>query len=257
MNKKSNIIARLSLFAFQLITYSLLLTTVVSASDWDDYQKSGHKNSKWDSYVEAGFSSFENGNVGTAEMFLQRAVARGCNDGLVYTKIGFYYEAQKNYKKAINYLKKAYQKLPVQYPNAENTKLMDESLGRNLFLAGNANAAEPYLQKAVDKKESFMSLYILGQIIRTKGGYEKAIELFERALKSDRPKDIPPAIDILIMTEIAKAQYELKNYDASLEWWNKVLSMNPMNQTAQSYKTNIEQQKFKEQEQKSMEEILQ
>ncbi|MBI2342385.1 MAG: hypothetical protein HYU98_06615 [Deltaproteobacteria bacterium] len=226
------------------------------ASDWNEYQKNGSKNSKWDSFVEAGFNAFEGGNLGSAEMFLQRAIARGCNDGLVYAKIGIYYEAQSNYKKAAEFLKKASKLLPNQYPAHVLTKSIDEYLGRVLFLKGDIKESATYLNKAIEHAESFTSLYLLGQISRMDKDYNTAIKYFERALLAEHPKGLSPNIDILIMTEIGKSYFELKKFDISLEWWNRILTFDPVNQAAESYKSDIEKQRYKEEEKKVLERIV-
>ncbi|OGQ48265.1 MAG: hypothetical protein A3I09_03620 [Deltaproteobacteria bacterium RIFCSPLOWO2_02_FULL_47_10] len=226
------------------------------ATDLDEYQKYGDKNSKWDEHVGAGFSSFDSGNLGAAEMFLQRALARGCKDGLVYAKIGLYYEDQGNYKKALSFMRLAAKRLSEQYPSHQITKSMHKLLGRVLFLNNQSDEAEPYLQKAVNAEEDFTSLYLLGQIRRMNGAYPDAVKLFERALVAKRPTDVSPVIDMAIMTELGKVYYEMKQFDVSLKWWDKILSMDPANQVAPSYKQKIEQMRFKEKERKILEEIV-
>lgn len=243
-----------------LLTAILLIissTCIAStASDFEAYQKTGHKSPKWDSFVEAGFSSFGTGNMGSAEIFLQRAIAKGCNDGLVYSKIGLYFESQKNYKKALGYFQKAHKTLPSQYPNHEITRSMNETLGRILFLNDEKKQASVYLQKVIDQKEDFTSLYFLGQIKKENGEFETAIKLFERSLNTKYPKELSPNVGVLIMTDIGKTFYELKNFDSSLKWWNTILKIDPNNETALSYKIDIEKQKFKEHEQKVIRDII-
>lgn len=224
-------------------------------NDWADYQKSGHQGPKWDEFVKAGFTAFDGGNLGSAEMFLQRAIARGCDDGLAYAKIGLFYEAQGNYKKALDYFQKAAKKLSLQYPNHELTKSMNEIMGRVLYIFGQKDKAESYLKKAIENKENFTALYFLGQYAREKDELKDAITLLERALKAERPQGVLPNIDILIMIEIGKANFELKKFDESLSWWNKILTLDPYNQTALSYKSNIDRQKYKEKERKVLEGI--
>jgi tetratricopeptide (TPR) repeat protein len=238
-----------------LITNHYPLTTAF-ASDWQEYQRNGDKNSKWDSFVEAGFNAFEGSNLGSAEMFLQRAIARGCNDGLVYTKIAIYYEAQSNYKKAAEFFKKASKLLSNQYPSHILTKSIDEFLGRVLFLKGDIREAAPYLNRAVERNASFTALYLFAQLSRTDKDYNVAIKYFEKALLADHPKGLSPNIDILIMIEIGKSYFELKKFDISLEWWNRILAFDPANPTAETYKADIEKQRYKEEERKVLEQIV-
>lgn len=246
-------INRLSLAAALIIS---IATPSVWASDWDAYLKNGHRSPVWDSYVESGFTAFDSGNLGPAELFLQRAVARGCSDGLVYLKIGLFNEAKKNYKQAIASFQKAYDRLPASYPNHPMAKKSDVFLGRVLFLNGQKEEAIPHLQKAIAQEEDFTSLYFLGQIERDKRNFAAAAKLFERSLRTTYPEGTSPAIGILIMTDIAKCYFELKNFDPSLDWWNKILMVDPANATAISYKNEIEKQKFKEREKKMIEEIV-
>lgn len=242
---------------FLIVTLFLMpLFSAFAEADWDDYQKSGHTNIKWDDFVRAGFSAFDSGNLGSSEMFLQRAIARGCNDGLVFMKIGLYYESQANYQKALDYFQKANKKLPTQYPKNKNTEEVGEAVGRSLYLMGKTEESIPYLKQTLEKGENFMALYFLGQISRTKGDYPTAINYFERSLKADHPRNFA-SVDLLIMIELGKGYYELKDVDTSLTWWNRILEVQPNNQTALSYKNKIEHDKYKEKERKALEQIVQ
>ncbi len=232
----------------------LLISVPAIASDWESYQKSGDKNPKWDDYIQAGFTSFDSGNLGPAEMFLQRAIARGCEDGLVYVKIGLYNEAQRNYKKAIEYLKKAAPLLQKQYPNHEMTRSIDDFLGRNFFLSGDKNEAIPYLQRGAEK-DSFTALYFLGQIYRDKQQLDDAGEYFQKALSAKHPEGLPPSVDILIMTELGKILYTQKRIDKSYTVWVEILKHDPANQVALSYKNKIDKDRYSEKEKKVMEEM--
>ncbi len=234
----------------------LAVAFATEATDWEAYKEHGHKNPKWDSFIEAGFSSFESGNLGSSEMFFQRAITKGCDDGLVYVKIGLFYEAQANYKKAAEYLKKAVTKLATRYPSSELNTAAVEALGRCLYLMNDIEGATPYLEKAAPANENFTALYFLGQIARSKKDYQGAIVFFVRALKAKHPAGLPPSIDILIMTEIGKSYYEMKDFNASLDWWNQILSFDPRNQAAISYKQNIERARMKEEEQRVIREIV-
>ncbi len=250
-NMKRNI---LILLAIMLMIPSYAMAK--SDTDWKAYKKYGDRSEKWDAFVEAGFSAFESGNLGTAEMFFQRAIARGMNDGLVYTKIGLYFEAQGNYEKALELFKKAEILLPKQYPKHPDTKSIYEYMGRVLFVWGKIDEATPYLQKSLTNNENFMALYFLGQIYRAKAELQSAIIFFERALKAKRPEGLSIDVDILIMSELGKIYYEMKNYDVSLEWWNKIIGMEAGNQTARSYLDDIQKMKYKERERKVLEQMV-
>ncbi|PIR16716.1 MAG: hypothetical protein COV46_07235 [Deltaproteobacteria bacterium CG11_big_fil_rev_8_21_14_0_20_49_13] len=247
------------LLVFTLMVYGLssMVFGICRADDWAEYQKYGHKGTKWDEFVRAGFTAFDTGNLGSAEMFLQRAIARGCNDGLVYAKIGTFYEAQTNYKKALDYLLKAYKKLPSKYPNLQFTKDLDETVGRVLFVSGDKKKAERYLKRSLKSGEKFTSLYFLGQIAREEGRSEEAIGYYGRALKAEHPQGTPITVDLLIMTDIGKVYFEMKRFDDSLYVWKKILEIDHSNQIARQYSELIEKQRYKEQEKKVMERIVQ
>lgn len=250
-------IRRLLVFVIVFSSFFLLLSSISLADDWAEYQKYGHKGIKWDEFVKAGFTAFDMGNLGSAEMFLQRAIARGCNDGLVYAKIGTFYEAQTNYKKALEYLLKAYKRLPSQYPNLQFTKDLDETVGRVLFVSGDKEKSERYLKRSLEGGENFTSLYFLGQIAREEGRPEEAIDYYGRALKAQHPQGTPITVDLLIMTDIGKVYFEMKRFDDSLYVWKKILEIDPSNRIAQQYSELIEKQRYKEREKKVMERIVQ
>jgi tetratricopeptide (TPR) repeat protein len=239
------------MLSFQGVT----LEAVEQENDFLVYQKYGKTDVRWDEFVKSGLTAFDSGNLGTAEMFFQRAIARGCNDFLVYSKVGLYYESLNNYKRAMDYFKRA-ERLRTQYPDHQLSKLFDEMMGRALYMSGQAEQAEPYLKKAAGA-DSFMAVYLLGQLTRERGNFEDAIKLFERALNMKHPTGVPPSIDILIMQEIGKAYFALKKYDESLVWWDKILTIDPSNAVAQTHKGNIEKAKFKEYEKKVIQEITQ
>jgi|GEM_PF-3786282 len=242
---------------YLLLIILLLLPTLSNASDWDEYQKYGTHGIKWDDYVRAGMGAFDSGNLAASEMFFQRAIARGAGDGLIFAKIGLYYEAQGNYKKALSYLKKAADKLPVQYPRHEYTRLIYEMQGRVLFMLDKKDEAIPFLKKGAGNKENFTSLYLLGQIANEKGETDNAIRYFEKALVSPHPQGLDPRIDVLVMIELGKAYFNKKDFVSSLAWWNKILEKEPGHPIATSYKAEIEKQKNKEEEKKMLERIVQ
>ncbi len=240
-----------------LLAGLLLIAGAAHAGDWDEYQSKGHKNPIWDSYVETGFSAYEAGNSGQAELFLQRALARGCKDGLVIAKIGLYYESQKNYQKALNFYQKAQKDLEIRYPQHELTQNLGESMGRVYFLMGRVQEAIPYLTRAAETRESFVALYFLGQIARKNKELDKAVAYFNRALATPPPPGTPLEIKLLIMTEVGRAYTEQKKMDEALAIWEQLLTLDPQNKVALENKIKIEKEKQKERERKIIEQYIQ
>lgn len=252
-----NYMKSLNKITFLFMFLALSLASPAVADDFAEYMAHGHRNAKWDGFVQEGFKAYDSGNLGSAEMFLQRAIGRGCEDGLVYVKVGLYYETISNYQKALDYFMKAAKKLPAQYPGLDITRSLDEIIGRVYYVMKQKDKAEPYLKRSLEKGEIFTSLYFLGQYSREKGQLEDAIDYFKRAFVAKLPDGMSPNIGILIMSEIGKAYFQLKKFDESLVWWDKILSVEPTNQTARSYKDNIEKMKYKEQEQRILKEMIQ
>lgn len=241
-----------------MMTASLSL----SAGDLDNYKKNGHKSPQWTPLVEAGFSAYESGNRDAAINFFNRAIEKGCKDGLVYFTIAGYYEERDNLTNARKYLELAKIYLPQKYPNNEATKTINEHLGRVLFSMGDLLAAEAELARAASKQgPNFTVMFLLGSIARQKNDDRNVINYYTMALAAPPPPGVEVRDLLLtIMIEIAKANYNLKQYNESMDAWNRVLEIAPNHPIARQYKLKIEREKVGStsdmDEQKMMEEIF-
>lgn len=225
-----------------------------STSDWQSYQRSGHRNPEWDSLVEEGFRAYASGNLVTSATFLERAHTRGCNDGLVLARLAIYYEAKENYTKAAELFGRAAPRLTEQYPDHELTRSINEAVGRALFLTNKKDEALTWLQKSLKTGGGFATLFLLGRIYEDKGDINSAVLYYESALAAPHPRDIKT--DFMIFSSLGRLTYTLKDYDKSLTWWERVLAISPTDPTANQYKAAIQKSKFKEEERKVMEEMV-
>lgn len=227
-----------------IITFITLLTisTNVIAGDWEEFKKRGHRSPKWTPLVEAGFSAFESGNYETGIDFFKRAIAKGCKDGLIYFKLGEYYEEIENLPSAKNYFELARKNLPKRYPRNEATKTIHEHLGRVLFSMGDMAGAKAEFGKAIKSQgENFTLMFFLGSIARQENNDQKVIDYYDRALRHAPPKGTNPQdIVVTLLIEIGKSYFNLGQYDKSLKIWDRVLEIAPNHPIARQHKTHIQ-----------------
>ena len=245
---------------WSIVLFLLLISQISFAktpqTDWEFYQKDGHRSSTWDALVEAGFSAFDSNNFNVAMNFLERARALGCKDGLVIFKIANYKEMQGNPQKAICLLKEAEPLLRNRYAKNPATQSFAEHLGGLYYQTGQYELALPqYLEAIRFDGENFLRLYLVGQMYRMKKSSKEAIAYFEKAVKFDPPPTIPQ-IKILAQIELMKLYYDNKEEDKALQMVNLVLAQDPQNQTALSYQTNISARKTKAKEREILKNII-
>lgn len=240
---------------------NLLIWLVLSASafagDHDLYLKSGHRSASWDGMVKAGFSSFDTGDYQTGLVFLQKAYNLGCRDGLVLFKLGLYFETQKNYKEAEKYLKEAQVKLPEQYPEYPETKRMHEHLARLYYQTNQFDKAMPELLEALKiTPDNFMLLFMTAQILRLNKNYPQAIAAFEKALTVPIPSDLKPDPKKTVYSELMTLYFELKDYPNCLRYAELVLSIQPKDAAALSYRQQIQTMQYKQREQEAIKKMV-
>lgn len=247
----------LAVISLSFITGSLL------ASDLTAYQKRGHKSPAWIPLVEAGMDAYDSGNYQAALNFFGQAMAKGCKDGLVYFKLGIYYETVDDLSKAKKYLTLAKKYLPKRYRGHKATKTVHEHLGRVLYSLGEKNAAKKELELARNYQgENFTIMFLLGSIAKDEGNDQKIVEYYSSALKKKPPPGVnPQEILVTLLVEIGKSYYNLREYDKSLTIWNQLLGIQPKHKIARQYKNNIERMKMdqqrKQEEQRIMEQFIQ
>lgn len=233
----------------RIITAILALLAIslnVAAGDWQDYKRHGHKSSKWTPLVEAGFSAYESGNLDAAVGFFQRAMGKGCKDGLVYFNMGVYYESGGDLNKAKKYFELAKKYLPQRYPSHLATKTIHEHLGRISFTLGNMAEAKVELMQAVKSQgENFTLMFLLGSIARQENDDERVVNYYGKALTFPPPEGTnPQEIAITLLIEIGKSYFNLKQYDNSLRIWDKVLELAPDHPIARQQKDYIQRKKM-------------
>ncbi|MFH1873632.1 MAG: tetratricopeptide repeat protein [Pseudomonadota bacterium] len=238
-------------------TITLFLAPQALAADFDLYQNQGHKAEKWDSIVKAGFEAFDANDLETSTIFLQKAYDKGCRDGLVLFKLGLNSELNKDYNQAIKFFKLATQKLEKQYPDYSQTKKIHEHLARVYYQSDQFDQALPELELALkNEPDSFMLLFMSAQIYRGKKNNGQAIEYYEKALKTNIPKDIPTAQQT-IWTELMTLYFEQGQLDLSSKYAQQILAFNPTDPTALSYQDAIQKMKYKQREQEAIKRIVQ
>lgn len=217
--------------------------------DYSLYLKSGHRSPMWDDMIESGFQSFDAGNLPTSYIFLGKAFDQGCRDGLVLFRLGIYYESVGQYKEAAEALLQAAEKLKQNYPNHPLSGAIHEHTARALYQANDPDRALPELQKGLQKSpNNFMLLFLTGQILREKGFYNDAKQVFEKALGVRAPKGVGPDAKLRLLTELMIVTFELRQLDASQGYADKVLAISPNDPAALSYKQRIEQARLKTKE---------
>lgn len=220
--------------------------------------KRGHRSPEWAPLAEAGFSAFEGGNFDMAMNFFRRAIDKGCRDGLVYFRMGIYYESGEDFARAKKYFRLARSHLPGRYSGNIAAKTIHEHLGRVLFTLGDLPGAEEELQQALRLQgPNFTILFLLGSIARQKGDDEKVIDYYSKAVAYPPPHGIVPHETLItLMVEVGEAQFRLGQHDRSLDTWKRLLQIVPNHPLARQYKDRIERQMIKGQTKGEEERIL-
>ena len=229
----------------------------VFAGDYALYSKVGDHSKAWDEFVEPGFEAFETNNYPTALVFLQKAYDKGCRDGLVMARLGLVHESRGNTREAIQLLDQARPKLKKTYPKHEFTKNIDAHLGRMYFSNNQYDKALPLLNESLKASPNdFTLLFIVGQILREQGKKEASYEMYIRATKVPAPSNIKPDPKKALLKELMALTYEMKRYDESLSYAEQILILSPGDPLATSYKQTILRKKYKEQEEKSIQQMI-
>lgn len=246
---------------FVHIFFFILLPLFLFASDLSDYKKYGHKSPAWSPLVEAGFLAMEGGNINAAMGFFERAIGKGCKDGLVFLKVGTYYESNKDFERALEYFRLAEKHLP-RYKTLEAAKTIHEHIGRVLYQLGRTAEAKKELLEAVRAQgDNFTITFLLGTIAKDEGDDQRVVTYYTKALTLPPPNGINLSeTTFTILLELGKAHYNLKEYSKAEAIFNQVISIAPDNAIARRYLSNISYRKvqdsLKESNQKLLEQIL-
>lgn len=227
-----------------------------SKSDWSYYQKQGHKSEKWDSLVEAGFDTFESGNLDTAQNFLQRAQALGCKDGLVLFTLARIIEAKGNLRGALELYTQLKPVMEKQYAAHPETKALSEHIAGIYYQLERYDNALPLYLEAIQKQgKNFIRLYLVGQIYRLQEKPKEAIGFFEKALNFSPPPEAF-AMKRLAQVELMRLYYVNNLLEKCVEVVNAILNEEPTHPEALHLRDQIRLKAYQEKERKSWEKML-
>lgn len=196
-------------------------------ADFEFYKKNGHTNKDWNDFVKQGFEAYEQQNCDSALTSLKQAVGAQCQDALVFFKMAACSELIDSPYTALQYYQLAQEKLDKLNVSHRYKTEIYESYGRALFKAVRYDQAFPLLTKAVALgTPSFALNYMVGFLYSKKGDSQAALDSFTRALTYDTT-GVPPTLLSSVYREVAKAQVQLKNYQAATPLLEKAFQLNP------------------------------
>lgn len=236
----------------------IFLSFSAFAGDYDLYLKSGHRSPSWDGMIKSAFEAYDSADIESSFTFMQKAYDLGCRDGILLFKLGVFSESKKAYNDAAVLFKQAKDKLLSQYPDYPETKRIYEHLGRVYYQMDRFDLAFPELEEALKKDPgNFMLLFMTAQILRLQKQYALAIDRFEKALKTNIPKDLKPDPKKTVLTELMMLYFEQKDFSKCLEYAKQILAVYPNDQVALSYKKAVEQAQYRQRELETIKKIVQ
>lgn len=162
---------------------------------------------------------FNRGYYNDARALFAIIEANGNCDDLILQKIGFCYQSEKAYDKALDYYKKA------EILNPDNSWLIKKIAlcHKNLM---QYDQAATYYEKALEKNASNLNLVMnLGHCLLQAGHIDEALKCYYKVEYLDEKSN-------RALRPIAWCEFELGNYEQSRKYYNKVISNNP---NAQDY----------------------
>lgn len=242
---------------FAVLIFSLTAAAKPPQTDWDYYQKVGQKSAKWDPLVRAGFEAFDGQNYGAGLSFLKRAMALGCNDGLVLYKLASFQELQGDFKGAVVILKKSEPALRKSYTAHPAAHDLNDHLGGLYFqLEKYEEALAAYLAAIQMEGDNFLRDYLAGQIYRMKGNVSEAVVYFEKSLAFAPPAGSPPAVKLGAKVELLKLYYDTGKNDEALALAEQILAEDPGNPPANSIRNAVQHRRVKEKERGEWKKII-
>ena len=162
---------------------------------------------------------FNRGYYNDARALFAIIEANGNCDDLILQKIGFCYQSEKAYDKALDYYKKA------EILNPDNSWLIKKIALCHKNLMQYEQAAT-YYEKALEKNASNLNLVMnLGHCLLQAGHIDEALKCYYKVEYLDEKSN-------RALRPIAWCEFELGNYEQSRKYYNKVISNNP---NAQDY----------------------
>ncbi|MFO1518478.1 MAG: tetratricopeptide repeat protein [bacterium] len=205
-------------------------STTPKKPDYDDYgyyKKYGRTGKAWNDFVKNGFEAYDSQDCEKTIANLKQAIGAGCNDSLVYFKLGACSELTGSYYSAIQYYKQSEDGLKTLSAPHRYQKDFYEAYGRALYMSKKLDEAMPYLIKAGEVGAPSYALYfLLGQIYLSKGDNPNALNYFNKAIA--QPLDMAnPAQLGIIYGSIGKAYLEAKDIEKAIQYLDMALKQTP------------------------------
>ncbi|MBT3181829.1 MAG: hypothetical protein HN337_04875 [Deltaproteobacteria bacterium] len=214
--------------------------TATTKSDYSQYWKVGHKSGKWNQFIKPGFETFDNGNMATSAIFLQKAYDKGCRDPLVLFRLAIIKESRKEYDEAAKLIMDADRGLEERYSSHPITKAIHKHAARALFTANKNSEALPHLTEALKyEPDDFMLLFMAGQVLHQMGEAGKALVPLEKALTVTPPEGNALDAARSLLHELIIVTYEVGNADACAGYVDKMLTLDPADPLANKYKNKV------------------
>lgn len=226
-----------------IVLHAALASAAQTGDELKLYIKQGDRSPTWNELVESGFKAFDSDNLPTALVFLDKAYALGCRDGMALYRLASIHESRGNAVKAVELMEEARPRLKKDYASTSAAKNVDAHLGRLYFETDHYDKALPLLAAAVKTEpDNFTLHFIAGQVMRHEARLQEAYDLYKRALTLTPPEGVT-ATDpkLAVVKELMAVTYEMKRYDESLACAEQILAVDPKNALALSYKNRIGQ----------------
>ncbi|MDD5645279.1 MAG: tetratricopeptide repeat protein [bacterium] len=206
---------------FTAAVFLSVLAGFASGTEYPLYKKTGLTNPKWDLDVEKGFNRYETFRYDEAMTYLEKAVNSGCEDGLVLYRLAACYANDEQYKKSIEYFKRAVKSLRAKYTKHRYYSDAYYNLGSAYMRLNNLESAASQYEEAVRiNPKNFNALKGLGFVCYEKGNLNKSAKYFRDAL------DINPK-DVSSLLKLATIHRRLNQNDKALSYLNEALKCNP------------------------------
>lgn len=225
--------------------------TSVTKNDYKLYTKSGHRSKKWDQFIEPAFQAFDNDNLATASIFLQKAYGAGCRDPFVLFRLGIFKESRGEHAEAAAMFAEAASTLPKYYPSHPLSAVINKHAARALYSIERYDEALPYLTEAINfEPNDFMLLFMAGQILNQKGEIERARTIFEKAATLPPPPGIEMDAAKSLLRALADVTFKLGDLEQCTVYVEGLLKLAPSDPIGLGYRQKLQEKhrRMKEQE---------
>ena len=227
-----------------------------ATTDLKAYISGGHRGAAWNEFIEPGFKAFEQQNIPTAYVFLSKAYEKGCRDGLVLYKLALVYAVQNRDADALKVMEEALPKLKKDYATLEASRDVDAQLGILYYRADQNEKALPLLEQALKlTPNDFTLLFITGQVLVSLKRPQDAYARYREALALPVPQ-VTPDPTAALLKQLMLVSFELKKYDESMAYAEKILALDPKNAAALSYRDRINRTKIQMDEDRAIDNMM-